>query len=308
MTHKKRILIIDDSQFCIKITSDILKRAGYQVLEATSGMKGIQIATKKAPDLIILDLIMPIIDGIETAKRLKQKAKVKEIPIIFLTTGDVKTFITDAYQSGGIDYIMKPVNKEELLVRVKTQLELRRKTLALKKSHEIIQQKNYELNQLIITDGLTQLYTRDYILKKIEEAIRRFKNNKEVFSLIMLDIDYFKNLNDQYGHCCGDFVLKKISDLLRDNLRKTDTIARWGGEEFLILLPAVNLKNAYHKTKMLLEHVREKEYTFDNHQISTTISFGIATYDSNISVDEIIKAADQKLYQAKNNGRNQICY
>lgn len=308
MASEKKILIIDDSQFCIKITSDILKNAGYHILEATSGMKGLQIAMEKVPDLIILDLIMPIIDGIETAKRIKQKAIVKDIPIIFLTTGDVNTFITDAYQSGGIDYIMKPVKKEELLARVKTQLELRRKTLALKKSHEIIQQKNRELNELLITDGLTQLYTRDYILKKIDESIKRYKNNREEFTLIMLDIDYFKDLNDQYGHCCGDFILKSISDLLRNNLRKTDIIARWGGEEFLILLPAMNLINAYAKTKQLLKKVREKVYTYDNHEISTTISFGIATYDSDISVDEIIKSADQKLYQAKNNGRNQICY
>lgn len=308
MNNIKTILIIDDSKFCIKITGDILKKAGYKILEATTGINGLQIAIKKQPDLIILDLIMPTVDGFETAEQLKKEINSNDIPIIFLTSGDVKLFITDAYQSGGVDYIMKPVNKEELLARVKTQLELRRKTLALKKSHEIIQRKNRELNQLLITDGLTKLYTRSYILEKIKELQENFKINEEEFSVIMLDIDHFKNINDKYGHCCGDFILKKISDLLRSNLRKTDTIARWGGEEFLILLPGTHSTDAYLKAKKLLRSIREKVYTYENNKISTTISFGIATYESNHSIDKIIKAADRKLYQAKNNGRNQICY
>lgn len=308
MNRINKILIIDDSQLCVKITSDILKNAGYHTFEATRGMKGIEIAIEKEPDLIILDLIMPVLDGFETAKHLKRETKIKEIPIIFLTAGEVKNFITDAYQAGGIDYIMKPFSNEELLARVKIQLELRRKTLALNKSHEIIKQKNRELNELLIKDGLTHLYTREYIIKRISEAIKNFHENRDQFTLIMLDIDHFKDINDQYGHFGGDLILKKISNLLRNNLRKTDTIARWGGEEFLILLQSTNLMNAYQITNKLLKRIREKVYTYDDNKISITISFGIATYKSDHSVDEIIKAADNKLYQAKNNGRNQICY
>ena len=308
MNNIKTILIIDDNQLCLKISEKILKQEGYNVIKAKSGIKGLDLAIKKNPDLIILDLIMPTINGFETAQLFKEKNEVKNIPIIFLTSQDIKKFISEAFQVGGIDYIMKPVIKEELIARVEMQIKLRKRNNQLEKSNKIIKKKNKKLKKLLITDDLTKLYTRNYILEEINKSIEEFKENKNLFSLIMIDIDYFKKINDNFGHCCGDFILKKVSYLLRKNLSKTDIISRWGGEEFLILLPNTNLINAIKKANNLLQIIRKNEYIYDNNSISVTISLGIFAYKSNISIDKMIKKVDQKLYKAKNNGRNQIFY
>src|SRR6056297_1838361 len=165
--EQQKILVIDDNIENIKLTGNLLKQNGHEVLTALSGLQGIRIAIEKQPDLVLLDLMMPEIDGFETARRFKENPDISGIPIIFLTAKEINKFITKAFEVGGADYVMKPVNINELLARVETQLSLKARTDELEKAYDMIKNKNKELNELLITDGLTKLYTRGYLMKKI---------------------------------------------------------------------------------------------------------------------------------------------
>jgi diguanylate cyclase (GGDEF)-like protein len=305
--EQQKILVIDDNIENIKLTGNLLKQNGYEVLTALSGLQGIKIAIEKQPDLILLDLMMPEIDGFETARRFKENPKISGIPIIFLTAKDINKFITKAFEVGGADYVMKPININELLARVETQLSLKARTDELEKAYSMIKNKNKELNELLITDGLTKLYTRGYLMKKIKEEKIRYKRYKASFSLIMCDIDHFKKVNDTYGHDAGDLILKEVSKLMQNSSREQDTIARWGGEEFMILLPETTLEEAHAVAQRIMETLREKVYNYEEEKISVTMSFGLAMYEAKESIDEIIKRVDEKLYEAKESGRDQIC-
>jgi diguanylate cyclase (GGDEF)-like protein len=305
--EQQKILVIDDNIENIKLTGNLLKQNGYEVLTALSGLQGIKIAIEKQPDLVLLDLMMPEIDGFETARRFKENPKISGIPIIFLTAKEINKFITKAFEVGGADYVMKPININELLARVDTQLSLKARTDELEKAYDMIKNKNKELNELLITDGLTKLYTRGYLMKKMKEEKTRYKRYKASFSLIMCDIDHFKKVNDTYGHDAGDLILKKISKLMQNSSREQDTIARWGGEEFMILLPETTIEEAHAVAQRILETLREKVYTYEEEEISLTMSFGLTMYEDKESIDELIKRVDEKLYEAKDNGRDQIC-
>jgi len=305
--EQHKILVIDDNLENIKLAGSLLKQNGYEVLTAMSGLQGIKIAIEKQPDLVLLDLMMPDIDGFETAKRFKENPEISSIPIIFLTAKDVNKFITQAFAVGGADYVMKPINFNELLARVNTQLALKARTDELEKAYDMIRNKNEELNQLLITDGLTKLYTRGYLMKKIREEKIRHKRYKASFSLIMCDIDHFKKVNDTYGHDAGDLILKGVSRLMEDASREQDNVARWGGEEFMILLPETTLEEAYIVADRMLKALREKVYTYEDQEISVTMSFGLATYEPKESIDDLIKRVDEKLYEAKESGRDRIC-
>lgn len=305
--EEHKILVIDDNLENIKLTGNLLKQNGYEVLTALSGLQGIKIAIEKQPDLVLLDLMMPEIDGFETARRLKENPEISGIPIIFLTAKDINKFITKAFEVGGADYVMKPINSNELLARVRTQLALKARTDELEKAYDMIRNKNKELNELLITDGLTKLYTRGYLMKKIKEEKTRYKRYKASFTLIMCDIDHFKKVNDTYGHDAGDLILKEVSKLMQNASRAQDTIARWGGEEFMILLPETTMAEAYHVAERMLLELREKVYTYENEEISVTMSFGLAMYEPKESIDELIKSVDEKLYEAKDSGRDCIC-
>jgi len=305
---KGKVLIIDDDVLSIEVTGDLLKKAGYNIIKAKSGLKGIVFALLEEPDVVLLDMVMPVMDGFETAKRLKRMITVKDIPIIFLTTGHVEAYITKAYAVGAVDYIMKPVTPRELLARVHTQIQLKKAQDQLKKSYKTVKSENEELNQLLIIDDLTKLYTRKYLIEYIEKEKVKFDETSEAFSLIMVDIDYFKNINDGYGHHCGDQILSEVSKDLKKSLRKKDIIARWGGEEFLILLPETSKAEATKVANRMLKDIRSDQYTYEDVKLSVTISCGISEYKSDQSIDDIIKKADQKLYKAKENGRNRISY
>ena len=303
---QEKILVIDDNLENIKLVGNLLKRKGYDVLTAMSGLQGIKIAIEKQPNLVLLDLMMPDVDGFETAKRFKENPEISSIPIIFLTAKEINKFITKAFEVGGADYVTKPINTNELLVRVSTQLSLKARTDELEKAYDMIRNKNKELNELLITDGLTKLFTRGYLMKKIREEKIRHKRYKASFSLIMCDIDHFKKVNDTYGHDAGDLVLIEVSNLMKDESREQDIVARWGGEEFMIFLPETTMEEAYVVAKRILEALRAKVYAYEDQQISVTMSFGLAMYTPEETIDDLIKKADEKLYEAKNNGRDQI--
>ncbi|MGM0509286.1 MAG: diguanylate cyclase, partial [Fusobacteriota bacterium] len=285
--EKQRVLIIDDNNENIKVAANIIKDKDNIVWASIDPEEGLKIAKKKQPDLILLDIQMPKINGFEVCKNLKNDDNTRDIPIIFMTARTDEESIEKAYRAGAVDYITKPIKKLELIARVNTHLKISKLIEDLKVSS--------------YTDGLTNLYNHKKIFQMLKIEIDRAKRYKKNLSIMMADIDHFKKVNDDYGHLKGDLVLKKIASCLKNQIREIDIVGRYGGEEFLIVFPEVTREEA----KIAAERIRKEveNLKFDE-GLKVTISGGLAEYNGE-EIQKLIKKADDKLYEAKENGRNQ---
>lgn len=289
-----KTIIVDDERPALKVLEFLLKQyENIEIVEIFTDIhKMFEKIKKDSIDLIFLDIEMPNMNGIEVAERILKIDS--HIQIVFVTA--YNNYAIEAFEMNVVDYIVKPVLKRRLDKTIKRILE---KYLVMKKIDE--------LTLTVNTDCLTNLYNRRYMTKRIEEEIARYKRNKKAFSLVISDIDFFKKVNDMYGHDCGDYVLKKVSKRMLRGIRKQDVLSRWGGEEFIFLFPETNLKEA----KILCERIREKiekeSICYNDIKIYITMSFGVALFDRDESIDEIIKNADKALYKSKTQGRNCVC-
>jgi len=286
------IMIVDDTKDNINILRQFLAKFGFKTTVAFNGEMALDLIPKLKPDLILLDIMMPGIDGYEVCIRLKKDAELKNIPVIFITArGDTKD-VVEGFEAGAVDFIMKPFRLEEVYARVKTHLTL---SAALKK-----------LTLDNETDPLTGLFNRRAFLERLENEAIRFKRNQKPFSILFGDIDLFKKINDTYGHSAGDAILVNISSILNTEKREIDQVARWGGEEFLILLPETNLKGAVQLGNKIRKSISAKPITHEGQEINVTMSFGVSEYNSETHIEKTIDLADQRLYLAKNSGRNKV--
>ncbi|MFZ1028145.1 MAG: PleD family two-component system response regulator [Limnoraphis robusta] len=291
------ILVIDDDQTNIKVIIDTLKPVGLTIISARNGEMGIKRALYALPDLILLDVMMPGIDGFETCRRLKSEPTTQSIPVLFMTALDNEDSKVKGFNAGGVDYITKPFGSREVIARVKTHLNLKR--------------KQDLLERLAAIDGLTEIPNRRQFDTVIEKEWWRAKRSEVPLSLILLDIDYFKKFNDGYGHSCGDECLRKVAQTLaRSVQRSSDFVARYGGEEFAVILPETPLDAARDIAEKIRENVESLQlcHAFSDVSDYVTFSLGVATL---IPTDEtspqiLIEMADQALYRAKANGRNQV--
>lgn len=288
------ILIVDDTVKNLQVLGSILKAENYKIAIASNGNQAILTANEIKPDLILLDVMMPELDGFETCKKLKSFPEVKEVPVIFLTAKVETEDIIEGFKAGAVDYITKPFNSYELKARVKTHIEL-------KISRDLLEQKNAILKKLSITDGLTGLfnhrYTTDALSRFIEENIRY----KEPLSISMLDIDNFKKVNDEHGHLFGDEVLVRIANAIEGGLRKTDMAGRYGGEEFLVLFAHTDLNGAVESVERIIKSVENLKWEKENFKI--TLSAGVCEKKDEDML-ALIKKADDLLYTAKKKGKN----
>jgi diguanylate cyclase (GGDEF)-like protein len=305
-----KILIVDDIPLGIKVLGELLKES-YEIMVATSGIKAIEIALKKKPDLILLDVVMPDMDGFETCRQFKENIKTVDIPVVFLTAMAESGDVVKGFEVGGQDYIVKPFNKTEVLARVKNHIELKISKEKIKLDALELAQKNQELQillekveQMAMTDFLTGISNRRNAIDLMHKEVSRYNRSGENFSFIMVDVDNFKNINDIYGHECGDYVLKNMVDLIQGILRKYDMLARWGGEEFLIMLPGTDI----FETKIVAEKIRSfiDAQTFNHKERSfgVTITAGVAQYQVDDDLDSVIRRADEAMYRGKNQGKN----
>jgi len=305
--EENTILVVDDTITNLDILVELLDN--YDVIEVTNGRDALEIVKEENIDLILLDIVMPDMDGFEVCQKLKADKKTKNIPVIFITAKTDEEAIEKAYDTGGMDYITKPFKPKELLARVNTQLQIQKLISDLEDSKE-------ELKFLASTDPLTKLYNRRYFAKTSTHVLNLSKRNKTDLSMIMLDIDKFKNVNDTYGHKVGDDVLITLASILQELTRNSDIICRFGGEEFLILLPETNINGALKIAHKIREVVETTVITISDNKIPTdykklefTVSLGGTQI--NIDLDNNIEAsihrADKALYQAKNSGRNRVC-
>ncbi|OQX19134.1 MAG: hypothetical protein BWK80_37270 [Desulfobacteraceae bacterium IS3] len=308
MNRKTRpsVLIVDDNPKNLQILADMLRNRNYRVAIAKDGFSALKFAFKMTPDLILLDIMMPQMDGFEVCRRLKSHHATKEIPVIFISALNNTADKVKAFKTGGVDYITKPFQQEEVMVRVRTHIELKRSQEELRLSYKKLQAAYNELTLAARTDSLTKLFNRLHIIEKMEAERKKIQNSGKVFSLILSDIDDFKTFNDRYGHDCGDFVLLSVADVMRSKVREEDVVSRWGGEEFLLLLPETDIKGAKLVAEKILQEFSDNVYEYNHYRLKIRMTFGISTYSPAESIDICIKMADEALYQGKKSGKNCI--
>ncbi len=294
--EKGTILIVDDDPMNINILSEILEDK-HEILFATNGRDALRIARDETPDLIILDIIMPEMDGYEVCRQLKASPDVAEIPVIFVTGLSDIADETKGLKAGAVDYITKPISPPIVLMRVSNHMKL---TRALSK-----------LSELSSTDGLTNLANRRHLDARLEKECSGPRKPMAPLSLILLDIDYFKRFNDTYGHLAGDDCLKQISRILSLTVQRSlDLVARYGGEEFCCLLPLSGYEDAMLIAYKIRENILAQKIVNEASDVSEflTASFGVATIipDGRVTPDNLIKIADENLYSAKAGGRNNV--
>ncbi len=295
-----KVLIVDDTPANIDILARFLKQNGLDLSIAPNGEIALKIIEKNKPDLILLDVMMPGIDGYQLCEKLKSNDQTKGIPIIFISAKSEVDDLVRGFDVGGVDYIVKPFQQKEVVARVKNQL------ITVKLMHE----KNKlieELDSISRIDPLTGVSNRRDMMEILENEQFRYERYEKVFCLLMFDIDFFKKVNDQYGHDMGDFVLKKVSGILKRKCRKVDFLARWGGEEFLIVLPETKLTGGEKAAESMRKAIESEKMKFNDHEISVTMSIGVACQsEKELKLEELLKVADERLYIAKDTGRNRV--
>lgn len=307
-----RILIVDDSPLNLKIISKLLGDE-YEAIVADNGQTAIEIATQTPPDLILLDVLMPGMDGLAVCKFLKNQRSTAEIPIIFITVVSDSKDIVKAFEAGGQDYITKPFCSLELCARIKTHLDLKASREALQDYAKQLEGKNRELNETLVkmeamatTDYLTNIPNRRYVMDWLHDEVARLQRNAGNMAIILADIKDFKRVNDTFGHDCGDYVLKEIAKIMRFNIKEQDVIARWGGDEFLLVLPVTDLEGAHiavGKIKLALEAAN---LCYAESELALTVTFGVVQFNPQLDINTNIKRADEALYQQKGAWRNSM--
>lgn len=290
------ILIVDDVAKNLQLLGNILRKENYNIAAANNGKQAIAIAIDIKPDLILLDVMMPEMDGFEACSKLKNMPGTKDIPIIFLTAKVETEDIINGFKVEAADYVTKPFNSYELLARVKTHLEL-------KINRDLLEEKNKLLEILSTTDGLTGLYNHRYIIDVLSQRIIETKRYGQALSIGMFDIDHFKKINDKYGHIFGDKVLIEISSVIEETIRKVDIAGRYGGDEFLIVLPDTDSGGAYKTAERIRESI--ESINWDKDGLKVTASGGVREF-KNEDFEKLVNKADKLLYIAKNSGRNRI--
>lgn len=296
IVDKQTILVVDDLRTNALVLKKILEPE-WAVQIALDGPSALEAATTTpAPDLILLDVRMPGMDGHEVCRKLKQIEHVRDIPVIFITAMEDWNNEALGLELGAVDYITKPVRSPIVRARI-------RNHLALRQALAELALKNKELENLASHDKLTGLYNRRKLDEFMAQEVLRAERYERPLSIIMIDIDHFKHVNDTYGHPVGDMVLTKFATYLTDTLRTSDIAGRWGGEEFVIICPETALDTAV----ILAERLREGYAALDfNGAGRLTASFGVAAHHAGLSANEIIHYTDQALYSAKRSGRNRV--
>lgn len=304
---KMHVLVVDDNPQNLKVLGNILKEnTDYNLSFAMSGEEALDYIKKNVPDMVLLDVMMPGMDGFKVCTKIRESENAAEVPVLFITAKSEPEDIIKGFKVGGVDYITKPFNEAELLMRINTHMELKRaRDLLEEKNRELIEAYG-KIEHLALTDTLTGIANRRYITNLMGKEASRSRRNGALFSLIMCDIDFFKKVNDTYGHDTGDYVLCEVSRIIQENIRKQDIVSRWGGEEFLIMLPETGGESAVSVAEKLRATIERFPMEFGDHKFSITMTFGVSVYESELGIEKSIKKADNALYEGKQTGRNRV--
>jgi diguanylate cyclase (GGDEF)-like protein len=288
-----RILLVDDNPQNLQVLGNHLKVLSHRLFFALDGERALAAVGQHRPHLILLDVQMPGMDGFDLCRRLKADPETADIPVIFLTAAHRDSdSLLEGFRVGGVDYITKPYHREELIARVETHLKL----------------KAYQdhFREMSVRDPLTRLYNRRFMTDKIAHEQARRLRDGAVFTLALGDLDGFKQVNDRHGHACGDAVLVETARALKTGCRATDAVARWGGEEFLILLPDTDLAGAKAVLERLMDGVRALSVSCEGAAISPTMTCGAADSRHGADAEAVIRHADAAMYHGKTAGKDRL--
>jgi len=296
-THRPRLLVVDDQPINIQELYEIF-RQDHEVFIATSGIQALELCLNNPPDLVLLDIVMPAMNGLEVCRRLKSGIRTKDIPIIFVTAQGHPEDETRGLDAGAVDFISKPLNHSVVRARVHTHLTLKAQSDLLR--------------SMAFIDGLTGVANRRRFDESFMTEWRYCRRHKIPLALFLIDIDHFKKYNDCYGHLEGDVCLQEVASILQSNLgRPHDLVARYGGEEFACILPGIDASGALHKANAMLQAIRERRIPHPTSETApfVTVSLGVAVIipDKTLEPNQLIAQSDARLYQAKQRGRNQVC-
>lgn len=294
-----KVLVVDDIVDNIHLLTFELEDEGFIISSAQSGLECLEKANQDKPHIILLDIRMPGISGIETLIQLKKDPETTDIPIIMVSANNDEEHIVKALDLGAHDFVSKPVEFQILLARMNS-------ALRLSQALEKLEQLNEELQRLADTDPLTNSFNRRHFFSLSNSEFLRAKRHERSLSAIMIDVDHFKKTNDRYGHAGGDKILKILAQHCRGMLRDSDIFGRIGGEEFAICCPETSFEGALAIAEKLRVSLQEKDIVLDSESVNITISLGVAVLrDSDHTFKQLLNGADIALYKAKNEGRNQ---
>lgn len=299
--NSTRILLVDDDSSNLEVIEKALFLEGYQVKVLNQAKGVIDVINKWDPHLVILDIMMPDTNGIDLIKRIRQKSNY--ISAIFLSAKSQSEDIVIGLDAGADDYICKPFHLDELLARVRAQLRI-------KSLQDQLSDANTRLKQLVEIDDLTGLHNMRTLYKRMEGEISRCRRFGGSLSVVMMDMDRFKDVNDKNDHLFGSFVLAEVGKIIRANVRKIDHAARYGGDEFILILSEVNLNGTIVFCDRLRRSIENHIFKHNDHKANVTCSLGFVMLSGKSVMNsiELVKLADKALYEAKDAGRNCICY
>lgn len=306
---KLSVLIVDDNPDNLLLLESMLEAFDVNIVSALGGKEALKCAQQWEFALIILDVMMPEMDGYETANALKQSEKTKRIPIIFLTAlAQSKRELKKGYEVGAVDFLLKPVEPIVLESKVKVFLELARRQDELTETTQLIQKQNIKLEQKAIRDSLTGLFNHEYLKEQLADEALRASRYYSHLSFLLMDLDYFKSVNDTCGHPFGDYVLHEFARRVTDMTRHSDVLARYGGEEFGLIMPHTDGQAAVLVAEKIRKEIRSIEFSSGGHYRYISVSIGICSFfgDQMVSPGEFIEFADKALYQAKGEGRDRV--
>jgi two-component system, cell cycle response regulator len=287
-----KILVVDDSPDSLKIAKARLSKECLEIFCADGGLPGLELARRELPDLILLDVDMPDMSGYDVCTVLKNDPDLCMIPVLFLSASSTPEDKVKGLDLGAVDYVTKPFDAFELRARVRA---------ALRTKH---------LQDLLIEhahiDPLTGLPNRRALMERLQREWGRIERHPGQLSFIIADIDHFKNINDTYGHHIGDKLLQEVARVIGQQCRDMDLPARYGGDEFAIVVPDESLSGAIHLAERCRQEIANSCIVVKNESIKTTVSLGVAEISSVSSPEALIRQADDALYRAKESGRNQV--
>ncbi|MFH1092861.1 MAG: diguanylate cyclase [Candidatus Omnitrophota bacterium] len=291
-----KIFIVEDNKKDVEFLQKTLAKEKYAVIHAPDGKTAFEMLEKNQPDIIILDLLLPDMDGFEICRRLRAEERFLSIPILFFTSSNNMDNKLLGLQLGASDFLGKGCDERELLLRL-------RNLLHYKKQYD-------EMVKLSVIDSLTHVYNRRYFQHRLMDEFERGRRYDREFCCMIIDVDKFKSVNDTHGHPVGDDVLRNVAAILRRNTRAADVLCRYGGDEFGLLLPETNFPGAFVTAERVRAVVEKTDFTKTDNPVKITLSCGISSLIEGgaLGMDELVTQADVALYQAKRSGRNQISF
>jgi len=297
-----KVLIADDSAPSRTLLKAALLRWGYEVITVENGARAWDIlASEEAPPMAVLDWVMPLMTGPEVCRRVRETRREPYTYLLLLTSKHTKDEIVEGMDAGADDYVVKPWDEHELQVRLRAGKRIVDLQMDLLRARE-------ELRERASKDLLTMLPNRAAIDDTLEQEFARCHRDRRTVGIILLDIDHFKKINDTHGHFAGDAVLRETATRLRSNMRTYDQVGRYGGEEFLIVLPNCDLEQARLQAERIRGMLYDRPMMIEGDEIRVTASFGVTISDGVSGPPDIfVRVADEALYKAKATGRNRVC-